>query len=73
MWLIIEEVVCRKFDNNTKAFEFDKKVNMAALQHFFIRMMRKSASEAIACVSSIVDDLNEKQVEAQGRSDNLYL
>ena len=29
MWLIIEEVVCRKFDNRTKAFEFDKKVNFA--------------------------------------------
>jgi chaperone BCS1 len=51
----------------------DKKVNMATLQHFFIRMMRKSAGEAIASVSSIVDDLNEKRVEGQGCSDNLYL
>ena len=66
------EVVVQ-FRKATLAVLGDKKVNMAALQHFFIRMMRKSASEAIACVSSIVDDLNEKQVEAQGRSDNLYL
>ena len=51
----------------------DKKVNMATLQHFFIRMMRKSAGEVIASVSLIVDDVNEKRVEGQGCSDNLYL
>ena len=37
----------------------DKPVNMAAMQHFFTRNMRKSAHEAIAGVQSIVDDLNE--------------
>jgi hypothetical protein len=46
---------------------------MATLQHFFIRMMRKSAGEVIASVSLIVDDVNEKRVEGQGCSDNLYL
>ena len=40
----------------------DKPVNMAAMQHFFTRNMRKSAHEAIAGVQSIVDDLNEKAV-----------
>ena len=40
----------------------DKPVNMAAIQHFFTRNMRKSALEAIAGVQSIVDDLNEKVV-----------
>jgi mitochondrial chaperone BCS1 len=39
-----------------------KPVNMAAMQHFFTRNMRKSAHEAIAGVQSIVDDLNEKAV-----------
>lgn len=42
----------------------DRPVNMAALQHFFIRQMRKSASQAIAEVPCIVDDLNEKAVPA---------
>lgn len=40
----------------------DRPVNMAALQHFFIRQMRKSASQAIAEVPCIVDDLNEKAI-----------
>jgi chaperone BCS1 len=40
----------------------DKPVNMAALQHFFIKQMRKTAAEAIDAVPAILDDLKEKAV-----------
>jgi hypothetical protein len=51
----------------------EKKVNMAALQHFFIRMMRKSATEAIDNVKLIVEDFNEKAVASHTRGGDLYL
>jgi chaperone BCS1 len=37
-----------------------KEVNMAALQHYFIGMMERTAEEAIAGVASILEDLKEK-------------
>ena len=42
----------------------DKPVNMAALQHFFIREMRTPARDVTARVHSIVEDLNEKNASA---------
>jgi len=50
----------------------EKKTNMAALQHFFIRVMRKSASEAIDSVDLLVEDHNEKRSASQEQSD-LYM
>ena len=47
----------------------DKPVNMAALQHFFIRQMRTPAREVVAHVHTIVEDLNEKDAEASAEQD----
>ena len=47
----------------------EKPVNMAAMQHFFIRQMRTPARDVAAAVHTILDDLHEKDAEASTRQE----
>jgi len=47
----------------------DKPVNMAAMQHFFIRQMCTPARDVAAAVHTILEDLNEKDAEASARQE----
>jgi len=47
----------------------EKPVNMAAIQHFFIRQMRTPALDVAASVHTILDDLNEKDAEASTKQE----
>lgn len=61
--------LAQKFRETVNKALGDKAVNMAALQHFFIKQMRKTAAEAIDAVPAILDDLKEKAVAPKPSDD----
>jgi chaperone BCS1 len=58
-----DAAAAQRFREAVRAALGERQVNMAALQHYFIAMMRAGAEEAIAGVRKIVEDLEEKQID----------
>mmetsp|Transcript_23477 Transcript_23477/g.55994 ORF Transcript_23477/g.55994 Transcript_23477/m.55994 type:complete len:495 (-) Transcript_23477:139-1623(-) len=64
-----EEALADKFREKLMGALGEKKVSMAALQHFFIGKRTKSATEACDDVAQVLVDLAEKDAEAKSQED----
>jgi chaperone BCS1 len=59
------QTLAAAFADNLVAVLGERRVNMAALQHYFIGHRRSSAEEAAAGVQRVLEDMEEKAVEAK--------
>jgi len=65
-----DQDIADEFADRLNAVLHGQQIATAALQHFFIKMRRKSGQEALLCVSEISNELEERGISTSGGEDH---